>query len=300
MSIYQKPVAILATLMMILALPIITRADNDVSEPSGTFPEDEFVQVAGIALDPGNAPVDVAQSVVERYKKGLADKVEHFVREAAKHGAKMVVTPEFSLVGYPDIPELSEEEDDFQNPQQILQYAETMSGPSVKRFSALAKELDIFLTIGIAEKGSGREEVFNTLVVLDPKGKIVTSYRKINLFGLEHKFLQPGSKRVFWESPWGRVGMMTCCDINFQDPADDLVERDHIKIMAFSSSWVGKNPLGTFSRWACGHKVWFIAANDTYFPGSGVFDPQGNMQSHVVKAEGPAYGFIKIKDTRRR
>ena len=300
MSIYQKPVAMLATLMMMLALPEITRADNDVSEPIGAFPEDGFVQVAGIALDPGNAPVDVAQSVVERYKKGLADKVERFVRAAAKHGAKMVVTPEFSLVGYPDIPGLSEEEDDFQNPQQILQYAETLSGPSVKRFSALAKELDIFLTIGIAERGSGREEVFNTVVVLDSKGKIVTSYRKINLFGLEHKFLQPGSKRVFWESPWGRVGMMTCCDINFQNPADDLVERDHIKIMAFSSSWVGKNPLGAFSRWACGHKVWFIAANDTYFPGSGVIDPQGHMQSHVVKAEGPAYGFIKIKDTLRR
>lgn len=272
----------------------MSHAIEEIREPVGNFPKDKFAKVAVIAFSPPeDAPVDVPQSTINAYKKRTADAMEDQITEAAKNGAEMVITPEFGMIGYPDIPNLPNEEDEFQNREQIKPYLESITGPTVKRFQGVAKKLGIYLLFGIAELDRGK--YYNTLVVVDNKGKTIATYRKINLFEGESKFLDAGSKRVTVDTPFGKMGMMTCYDIHFPNPATDMVQKDKIKIMAFATSWVGKGGMSTFKQFAKDNKVYFLAANHTYFPDSGVIDPTGKIQSHIQQSDGPAYGYLPRK-----
>ncbi|MGE3975476.1 MAG: carbon-nitrogen hydrolase family protein [Bdellovibrionales bacterium] len=262
-------------------------------EPQGTFPPAEYVKVATIAFTPpGNAPVDTTQAEVNRYKVATAAALEAQIRAAAKGGAKLIVTPEFGTVGYPDIPELPDEEDEFQNREQIKPYVETVDGTTARKFGALANQLNVWLVVGIAEVAPTTNRYYNTILAINPQGQMVQSYRKIQLFEGEKNFLSAGSKRVFFTTEWGKVGLFTCYDIHFAHPATDLVTQDGVSVIAFPTSWVGRGGMSTFRQFALSNKVYFLAANHTYFPDSGVVSPNGRAQSHIRTA-GIAYGYIK-------
>jgi predicted amidohydrolase len=285
-------IAALAIGLMFVASAVTAQAEN--REPEGNYSSRKYLKVAVIAFSPpGDAPVDVPKSVIDRYKERTADNLEDDIRAAANNGAKYIATPEFGTVGYPDIPELSDEEDEFQNRGQIKPYLEKLNGKTVTRFGKLAKELKVWLTVGIAEIGNDGG-YYNTLVVLNDSGKVETSYRKINLFEGETHFLDAGDERVYFEHPEiGRVGLMTCYDIWFANPAFNLVNKDGIQVMSFSTSWVGDDGIKAFQSFAKKNEVYFMAANHTYFPDSGVIDPKGKIQSHIRSQSGAAYGYIK-------
>jgi predicted amidohydrolase len=252
------------------------------------------VRIAALSYTPaGSAPVDSTQAAVDQYKKRTADALERAIRQTAKGGdVRLIVTPEFSTVGYPDIPDLPEEEDNFQNPEQARPYAETLTGPTVARFARLAKELDTYLIIGILEREG--QNLFNTVVALGPNGRVVSSYRKINLFSHEAEYVQAGKSRAFFDTPFGRVGMTICYDIHFDHPARDLVSQDHIDIMAFPTSWVGKGGLSAFRSFARSNRVYFLAANHNYFPDTAVISPDGTVQSHTQSDEA-VFGTVPAK-----
>jgi predicted amidohydrolase len=198
-------------------------------------------------------------------------------------------------VGYPDIPNLPPEEDEFRNRADIKPFVETTDGKTSKRFAKLAKELKIYLVTGIAEVEASTDKYFNTLLVFNPKGQLIQTYRKINLFEGELKFLSAGTERKYFETEFGKVGLFTCYDIHFDNPARDLVRLDKVKAISFSTSWVGDNGITTFQSFAKSNGVYFMASNHTYFPDSGVIAPDGVIQSHIRQSSGPAYGYIKIK-----
>jgi predicted amidohydrolase len=257
----------------------------------------ERVKVAVVSFSPPqDAPVNVSQSVINRYKDETAGALEAHIRTAASNGARLIVTPEFGTVGYPATPGLPPEEQEFQNRDEIQPYVETMSGKTVKRFGSLANELNVWLVIGFAEHETSTDRYFNTLVGFNPEGKVVRKYRKIHLFEGETKFLSAGDSRSYFDTEFGRVGMFTCYDIHFGNPAGDLVSKDHAEIIAFGTSWVGKNGMSVFRQFAESHHVYMLAANHTYFPDSGVISPDGEIQSHT-QADGPVYGYVEI--TRR-
>lgn len=273
-------------------------ASGDHREPRGKFSEKEFVKVAAIAFTPpGSAPVDVSQREVDQFKRRSADLMEEHIRDAAKNGARFVVTPEFGIIGYPDIPGLSDEEDEFQSREQIRPYVEPINGPTVRRFSTLAKELNIYLIIGIAEV-SGRS-YYNTLVAIGPNGRTLETYRKINLFEGETNFLSAGNRRVTFDTEFGRIGMMTCYDIHFDNPATEMITRDHANVIAFATSWVGRGGMHEFQSFARDNEVYFVAANHTYFPDSGIINPDGTAQSHLHSGDGPVYGYLPLTKTKK-
>jgi predicted amidohydrolase len=253
----------------------------------------ERVKVAVVSFSPTqDCPVNVAQSTVNRYKEETAEALEGYIREAASEGARLIVTPEFSTVGYPATPGLPPEEQEFQNRGEIAPYVETLAGKTVKRFGKLAKELEVWLVIGFAEVDPSTDEYFNTLVAFNPHGKVAQSYRKIHLFEGERKFLSEGDERKYFDTEFGRVGLFTCYDIHFAEPATNLVSKDHARFIAFGTSWVGKNGMATFKRFAEANQVYVLAANHIYFPDSGVISPNGTIQSHT-QSNGPVYGYVE-------
>lgn len=111
------------------------------------------------------------------------ERAEDLMRKAAARGARILCAPEAAVQGYPrvrlqpdtrlDDPQIVEMK------QRILAAAEPVPGPSTDRFSALARELGVWIILGIDENRGGK--LYNTAVLLSPAGEITGKYSKVHL-----------------------------------------------------------------------------------------------------------------------
>ncbi len=107
------------------------------------------------------------------------------------------------------------------------QQSETLQGETVSRMAAKARELNAYLLAGSIVEKSG-ERYYNTTVFLSPKGEILSTYRKIHLYGygsLETKLLTPGKDIVTVDTDFGKVGITTCYDLRFPELYRRLVDQ---------------------------------------------------------------------------
>jgi len=270
---------------------------NEVFEPPAeNYPADKYGKVAVVqwayegSILPGPAATPEYAEGIKQYAR---QNLEKYIREAAAHGAKLVVTPEFGILAYPDIPDKPSEDDEFQSPEEIAPYVEPIpGGKTTQFFSALAKELKIYLHIGLAEVDLGSGKYYNTVVAFNPDGNIVAKYHKATLFELENQFLTPGTELGFYDSPWGQIGIIICADIYGTFPMD-AYRALRFPVLALSTSWSQENSgMDNFIRGAVKNGSYLLAGNQTYFPDSGVINPDGTTQSHIRQSIGVAYGYL--------
>lgn len=273
---------------------------NEVFEPpAAQYPADKFGKVAVVqwayegSILPGPA---ATAEYAEGIKQNARQHLETYIREAAAHGAKLVITPEFGVLAYPDIPDKPSEEDEFQSPEEIAPYVEAVpGGKTTQVFSALAKELKIYLHVGLAEVDLGSGKYYNTVVAFNPDGNIVAKYHKATLFELENQFLVPGKELGYYDSPWGQIGILICADVYGTFPID-VYRQLQFPVLALSTSWSAANSgMDTFIRAAKRNHSYLLAGNQTYFPDSGVINPDGTTQSHIRQSVGVAYGYLPYK-----
>lgn len=135
-------------------------------------------------------------------------------KEAASAGAKLLCLPEnFSYVG-----NLSGES---------VKVAEPLDGPIMKSYCALARDSNMWLSLGgFQEKGCDDEHLRNAHVLIDDAGNIRSVYRKMHLFDVdvpgsavyrESSFTEAGKDIVAVDSPFGRLGLTVCYDLRFPE-----------------------------------------------------------------------------------
>ena len=144
--------------------------------------------------------------------------------QAKAKGAAMLFLPEcFSLVG--------------SSWKETVAAGQSLDGPIVKEMKDLAKETNMWLSLGgFPEKRDGKEgeedKVYNAHLILDNVGAIKAVYRKIHLFDVdvpngpvlkESRYTAPGSEVVVCDSPCGRLGLSTCYDLRFPEMYASLV-----------------------------------------------------------------------------
>ncbi len=269
---------------------------QEVFEPVGNFDPAIYGKVAVVQWNqPESTPIGVTIEQAEIFMQRNREILASYITEAASKGSRLVLTPEFGVVGYPDIPELPSEEDNFQNREQIAPYVEPVGGATTQYFSALAKKLGVTLHVGFAEVEPMTQEYFNTVIVMGPKGELIARYRKIHLFELEDKFLTPGTEPVTYQGDFGKVGISICSDIYSSDPMEEY--RDlKVNVIALSTSWAEFNSgMAAFEYAATWVNAFVLAANQTYFPDSGVINPDGTTQSHIRQSVGVAYGYLPYR-----
>jgi predicted amidohydrolase len=272
---------------------------QEIIEPKGIFPPERFGKVAVVAWNRTEpTPIEVAQEVADAFKQETRKQLETLIRQAAEKGAELIVTPEFGLVGYPDIPELPSEEDEFRSPEDIRPYVETVPGPSTEYFGRIAQELRVTLQIGLAEVDPKNGRYYNVAVALGPQGQLLAKYRKIELYQGEKHFLYPGSGISTYPSPFGKVGMIICADVYSGNPMNQY-RSSGVELMALSTSWAqwntGMQHFQSGARWV---RTPLLAANQMYFPDTGVINADGRNQSHIRQTSGIAYGYLLRKGRR--
>jgi predicted amidohydrolase len=162
--------------------------------------EDGFVRVkvAAISLKP------------QRWKKEAnAVKMEKMFRMAARRGAQVALITEGALEGYVVM-------DAIKKPAvapRVLDIAERVDGPYIRRFTELAMELKMCLCFGFAERVG--EEVYNTAVFIDHEGKLRGLSHKMQFAEGYHDswfFNRLGVKAESFDTPYGRAGFLICND----------------------------------------------------------------------------------------
>lgn len=267
---------------------------QELREPVGKFEKNKYVKVAVLQWAPSNAaPLDTKQNA-ENYKKNNRQLLAGFITEAVKKGAEIVITPEFGVVGYPDIPELSSEDDNFRSRDDIKFYVEEINGQTVRFFQSLAMKLKVTIHFGFALKEG--EKYFNAVAVVDGRGKLLAVHRKKNLFKQEADYLSAGTSDTIYDSGLvGKVGLLICADVYDQDLLT-IYARKKVNLLALSTSWAQYNTgWDYFSRAAQQVGVPLLASNHNYFPDSGVIFQDGTFHSHLRQSDGLAYGYILKK-----
>lgn len=136
------------------------------------------------------------------------------VKEAAAAGVKLLCFPEnFSFVSAKN--------------GESLKIAEPLDGPRMQRYCSLARESNMWLSLGgFQEKGPDDVRLCNTHVLIDDSGNIRNKYQKIHLFDVdvpgnmvykESNFTTAGDKIVVEDSPVGRLGLTVCYDLRFPE-----------------------------------------------------------------------------------
>ena len=138
-----------------------------------------------------------------------ADKLEALFRTAAQEQPDLIVATEGVFEGYVVM-------DVIEHPEKVpamLDIAEPLDGPYIRRFQALAQELRTCLCFGFAERID--DEVYNSVVFIDQEGVIRGRYHKTQLAEGTHdswQFNRIGRQIRAFDTPLGRAGMLICND----------------------------------------------------------------------------------------
>ncbi|CAE7673380.1 NLP2 [Symbiodinium sp. KB8] len=155
--------------------------------------------------------VGLCQMTARNDKEANFHTCKQLVTEAASQGCQLVALPEcFAFIGA--------------KAGEAQEAAEPLSGPTMGRYAALAKEQQVWLSLGgFQEKVEGEPEnkILNTHVILNSEGEMVSVYRKIHLFDapftglVESKQTVPGADVVACDSAVGKLGVTVCYDVRF-------------------------------------------------------------------------------------
>ncbi len=130
---------------------------------------------------------------------------ERAIRSAALQGAQVVVLPELVQSGYL-----------FADRDEALSLSETTDGPTLRLWTALAKELNVVVVAGFCERLQG-DALANSAAMIDPQG-LRAVYRKAHLWDAESEIFSPGNDAPpVVETVHGRIGMLICYDLEFPE-----------------------------------------------------------------------------------
>lgn len=98
-----------------------------------------------------------------------------------------------------------------------MERAETLDGPTMSMLADVARERGAYVHAGSFLEAH-EDGVRNTAALLDPRGRVVSTYSKIHVFGYqsaEAELLVPGEHLSAVDTLYGRVASTTCYDLRF-------------------------------------------------------------------------------------
>lgn len=161
-------------------------------------------------------------------------KAEVAIREAAQHGASMVVLPEVFMAWLAP---------DAFRADNARRAAQSLDGPFVQGLRQAAKQHGVWVISGMLETAEGNaEKVYNTTVVINERGELVTHYRKTHLFdafGYCESDVYATGDQLFTplETPFGRMGLFVCYELRIPEIARTQVVQG-VDFFIMPSAWV--------------------------------------------------------------
>jgi predicted amidohydrolase len=232
-------------------------------------------------------------------------RAEHWIREAARAGARLIALPEnFAFMG---------EEDDKRR------IAEDIDGPTrgpiLSAIGRAARDAGAFVVAGgMPEKSGSTERPFNTSVLFGPDGAVHARYRKLHLFDVD---LADGTKLeesrattagdpaslTVTEAVGLSLGMTVCYDVRFPELYRTLEARGArvVTVPAAFTVMTGKDHWHVLLRARAIENQLFVLAPAQWgkhpkgrqtFGKSLIVDPWGDVLAQVADGEGFAIAAL--------
>ncbi|KAF5902812.1 nitrilase 1, partial [Clarias magur] len=163
---------------------------------------------------------------------------KRLIERAKEGGASMIFLPEgFDYIG--------------SSQEETLQLSESLQGDIITRYSQLARKLNVWLSLGgFHERGNDWDNIrrlYNSHVIINGLGDIVSVYRKGHLFDVEltgkgvslkeSAFVIAGPGLVPpVQTPIGKVGLGICYDLRFPEMSSAL-QRHGAEILTYPSAF---------------------------------------------------------------
>jgi len=133
--------------------------------------------------------------------KNLA-RAEEMIARAAAGGADVVLLPEAMDLGWTH-PSASQGADAIPD------------GATCRRLRDAARRHQLYLCSGLVERDG--EQVYNSAVLIDPRGEVLLRHRKLNELEIGHPYYAQGDRLGVAHTPLGTIGVMICADAFAQD-----------------------------------------------------------------------------------
>ncbi|CAG2104806.1 unnamed protein product, partial [Medioppia subpectinata] len=228
--------------------------------------------------------------------------------KASENGANILVFPEYCLIdpmiGRKTVAAFTETIPDprhgSHNP--CAKPLEYKSIPATLALSCLAKETHMYIVADYGDRyqcnitsdpkcPKDGHYMHDTAVAFDPNGAIVAKYHKSHTwFEFEYE-TPPPQEFVYFDTPFGRMGLQICFDIWFKNPGIKNVAKYGVQTMLFPTDWFDELPLQSAKQvqesWAVANRVNLLAAN--------LLDPQmGTLGSGIYAGQNGAFVSTNI------
>lgn len=209
--------------------------------------------------------------------------VRNIVTDFSSKDLDLLVFPELFLTGYP-----------YSRFKESA--SEIRKSPEMDFLTKLAEKSGVWITGGsFIEKQN--DSYFNTMPLIDPKGKIVDTYRKIHLFSPmeEDKYFTPGNLLKTVKTDFGTIGLSLCYDIRFPEMFR-LMSMQGAEIIIVAAEF----PEPRLDHWltllkarAIENQLYIVAVNRckgnrlyNFLGNSVIIDPWGEILVNAEKEEG--------------
>lgn len=156
------------------------------------------------------------QSSVSPDIKSNIQKTAKLVETAAKKGAQIICLQE--LYNTPYFPQYQKQNKD--------KFTETIPGPSSEVFQGIAKKYGVVIIVPIYEKEvkNGKAEYHNSAIVIDDKGRLLPTYRKVHIpqdpgFYEKEYFKESDSGYKIYKTKFATFAVLICYDQWFPEAA---------------------------------------------------------------------------------
>jgi predicted amidohydrolase len=121
--------------------------------------------------------------------------------------------------------------------------AEPIPGRTTKAVAGLARQYNMYVICPIRELAEDRQ--YNTAVLIDRMGQIAGYYRKVFVFWGEGLHCSTEGVKAF-ETDFGRIGILTCFDLNFAELWRRCDALD-VDVVFWPSAYGGGSPLNAYA-----------------------------------------------------
>lgn len=210
----------------------------------------------------------------EENKKKIIGLIERDFQKSS-----FLIFPEMTLTGFTMMAE---------------KFGESLKENSFKYFSDMALKYQTFIAAGLIEHDNGN--YFNSLILLNPDGKLISKYRKIHPFSYsyEDKHYLKGEEIKIAEIDGLKVGLSICYDLRFPE-LFRFYAKEKVHLIIVIANW----PDTRIEHWrillkarAIENLCYVAGVNrvgddpDLHYTGfSSIYDPMGNEIVSLIDKE---------------
>ncbi|MHC4941937.1 MAG: nitrilase-related carbon-nitrogen hydrolase [Planctomycetota bacterium] len=212
------------------------------------------------------------------------------LEQAARGGARLAAFAELAFT--PFLPQRPAGGD-------VLEWAETVPGPTTDRFAEKARELGVVVVLNLFEKDG--DETYDTSPVIDADGTLMGKNRMVHVIEApcfhEKGYYTPGDLGAgVFETAAGRIGVAICYDRHFPEYMRALGLKGAELVIVPQAGSIGEWPPGVFEaelQTASFQNGYFSALVNrvgreehlTFAGESFIVDPRGQVLSQAPQGE---------------